>query len=70
MASWKSYEYKTLVLEDRGHLSDPLLLSALNAEGAAGWRHKEDQPKGASQLAILLERETTHDDGSAPPSDH
>jgi len=31
----KTYEYKTIQIEDRGHLDDPEFLSALNEQGAA-----------------------------------
>ena len=60
----KTYEYQTIVIEDRGHLTDPVLLAALNEQGKLGWKHKEDQELGASKLAILLEREViVPDDG-------
>ena len=75
----KAYQYKTIIISDRGHLDDPGLLLALNIEGlpeldpdcprcgkkghavAHGWKHKEDQVKGASKLAILVEREVEID---------
>ena len=53
----KAYEYKTIVIEDRGFITDVVFLHALNIEGAAGWRHKEEQVMGAKKLAVLLERE-------------
>ena len=55
----KIFQYKALVTEDRGYISDPHFLAALNREGADGWKHKEEQAMGASKLAILLERELT-----------
>ena len=55
----KIYQYKAIVIEDRGHISDLHFLAALNRAGAEGWKHKEEQPKGSSKLAILLERELT-----------
>ena len=55
----KIFQYKAVVTEDRGHISDPHFLAVLNREGADGWRHKEEQAVGASKLAILLERELT-----------
>ena len=60
----KVYQYKTVVMEDRGHISDPRFLEVLNREattGADGWRHKEEQVVGASRLAILVERELAVD---------
>jgi hypothetical protein len=72
----KIYQYKVIVLEDRGHITDPRLVHALNVEGAEGWKHKEEQSIGSSRLAVMLERELTlidalPDDGitvSAPDS--
>jgi hypothetical protein len=61
MAQRKTYEYQTVVIEDRGFLDDPEFLYALNEQGANGWRHKEDQQKGSSQLCVLMERETVVD---------
>jgi len=55
----KIFQYKALVTEDRGYVSDPHFLAVLNKEGADGWKHKEEQAMGASKLAILLERELT-----------
>jgi hypothetical protein len=55
----KIFQYKALVTEDRGYISDPHFLAVLNKEGADGWKHKEEQAMGASKLAILLERELT-----------
>ena len=57
----KTYEYKTVVIEDRGFLNDPVFLETLNREGADGWKHKADQPMGSNKQVILLERETVHD---------
>jgi hypothetical protein len=62
MAQKKSYQYKAEVVDDRGHLDDPEFLAMLNKEGAEGWKHKEDQPKGSRQLVVLLEREVLVDD--------
>lgn len=59
--SVKKYDYKTIVIEDRGFINDPVYLHALNAEGAFGWRHKEEQIVGSRKLAVLLERETIVD---------
>ena len=53
----KVFQYKALVTEDRGYISDPHFLAVLNKEGSDGWKHKEEQAMGASKLAILLERE-------------
>lgn len=53
----KIFQYKALVTEDRGYISDPHFLAVLNKEGSDGWKHKEEQAMGASKLAILLERE-------------
>lgn len=53
----KIFQYKALVTEDRGYISDPHFLAVLNKEGFDGWKHKEEQAMGASKLAILLERE-------------
>jgi hypothetical protein len=55
----KIFQYKALVTEDRGYISDPHFLAVLNKEGSDGWKHKEEQAMGASKLAILLERELT-----------
>ena len=55
----KIFQYKALITEDRGYISDPRFLEVLNKEGADGWKHKEEQAMGASKLAILLERELT-----------
>ena len=55
----KIFQYKALVTEDRGYISDPHFLAVLNKEGLDGWKHKEEQAMGASKLAILLERELT-----------
>jgi hypothetical protein len=55
----KIFQYKALVTEDRGYISDPHFLAVLNKEGSDGWKHKEEQVMGASKLAILLERELT-----------
>ena len=59
----KTYEYCAIVIEDRGHLTDPEFLAALNEQGKLGWRHKEEQPMGSSKLAVLLERETVVEGG-------
>jgi hypothetical protein len=83
MKQWvKTYQYKTIIISDRGHLDDPGLLLALNEAGlseinpdcprcgikghavAHGWKHKEDQPKGANKLAILVEREVEIDEAA------
>lgn len=71
----KIYQYQTVVISDRGHLTDPEFLAALNDNGilsgpvicpfcgatdhaiANGWKHKEEQPKGGHELAVLMERE-------------
>lgn len=55
----KVYQYKAIVTDDRGYISDPHFLAVLNREGLDGWKHKEEQAMGASKLAILLERELT-----------
>ncbi len=55
----KIFQYKALITEDRGYISDPHFLAVLNKEGSDGWKHKEEQAMGASKLAILLERELT-----------
>jgi hypothetical protein len=57
----KTYEYKAVVIEDRGFLNDPEFLEMLNREGTDGWKHKSDQPMGSNRQVILLERETMHD---------
>ena len=59
----KTYEYKAVVIEDRGHLSDPEFLGALNDFGAEGWKRSEEQAMGATKLVILFERELVHEDG-------
>lgn len=57
MASYKKYEYCTVLIEDRGHLDDPDYLRMLNEMGALGWKRSQEAPKGANKLAVLLERE-------------
>ena len=71
----KIYQYRAVVISDRGHIDDPVYLRALNEQGAmaeaiscpicgesahcgaSGWKHREEQIKGADKLVILLERE-------------
>ena len=53
----KVYQYRTIIIEDRGHITDPRFLAALNEQGSMGWKHKEEQAVGSSRLAVLLERE-------------
>lgn len=53
----KIFQYKAIITEDRGHITDANFLRALNEAGADGWKHKEEQAVGASKLAILFERE-------------
>ena len=53
----KIYQYKVIIIPDRGHITDPRYVAALNLEGADGWKHREEQAVGSSKLAILLERE-------------
>ena len=57
IAPVKVYQYKIIVITDPGHITDPRFTDTLNAEGAHGWKHKEEQKVGSSKLAILLERE-------------
>ena len=54
----KTYEYKSMIISDRGHLNDPEFLDMLNKEGADGWKRSEEQPMGSNKLVVLLERET------------
>ena len=54
----KTYEYMAIIIEDRGHLNDPEFLAALNEHGAKGWKRSEEHAMGATQLVVLLERET------------
>lgn len=61
MAQTKTYEYKAVLIEDRGFLNDPEFLDMLNREGADGWKHKADQAMGSTRQAVLLEKETIHD---------
>ena len=59
-----------MVIEDRGYLNDPEFLAMLNAEGAQGWKHREDQPMGSTKQVVLLERATeVLDGGEAPRTD-
>ena len=58
----KTYEYKAVLIEDRGFLNDPEFLAMLNKEGADGWKHRTDQPMGSTRQVVLLERETIRDD--------
>jgi len=58
----KLFQYKTIIIQDRGHLNDPEFLEALNTYGALGWEHKTDMPMGATQLAVLLKREVILDE--------
>lgn len=61
MASRKTYEYCTVLIEDRGHLDDPDYLRMLNEMGAQGWKRAQEAPKGSSKLAVLLEREVVQE---------
>lgn len=62
MSVKKTYEYKSVVIEDRGFLNDPEFLNLLNTEGAKGWKHKADQVMGSNRQVVLLEREVAHDE--------
>lgn len=68
MSQLKRYEYKAVLIEDRGFLNDPDFLDMLNKEGADGWKHRADQPMGSTRQVVLLERETIHD-GETPAKD-
>jgi len=75
----KCFQYKAIVIEDKGHLDDPEFLAGLNESGiaegrikcprcegdghavASGWKHREDQSKGAHNQVVLLEREVEVD---------
>lgn len=57
----KTFQYCTVVIEDRGHLDDPKLLAALNDMGSKGWKRSEEHEKGSNKLAILFEREVQLD---------
>jgi hypothetical protein len=57
----KTFQYQTIIIDDRGHLNDPEFLEALNKWGELGWKHKEEQPIGSMRLAVLLEREVILD---------
>lgn len=53
----KKFEYRTLLIPDRGHLDDEGFLTALNDWGQRGWKRSEEAAKGSNWLAVLLERE-------------
>jgi hypothetical protein len=59
-APQKTYEYRAIVIDDRGHLDESGFLRMLNEQGAEGWKRSEEQPKGGSKLVVLLEREVAH----------